>query len=151
MSLVQLFVNLVLLIIDDGGGGDYDYFTADMPEVTPGIGLDNESGAFDSEQLRFGESSDEDSLVHAKNEVDSDRILINREQAEVDHIHSRLNSLSDEMSHAIDEDLVHHYQSQISLLEGDLSAHESRLEQARADLEVHQQAEYDLEDKIKQG
>lgn len=105
------------------------------------------------EQMRFGESSDEVqqyeySLNHAKSEVDSDRISVSREQAEVDHTRNRLNVLSDQISHEPNEDLRNSYQSEMSSVELELTSHEQKLEQARADLAVHQNAEHDAEDKL---
>lgn len=119
-----------------------------LPEVNPEIPLDSDF------EPRFGDESSEiqqyeNSLSHAKSEVDADRILLNKEQAEVDDAHFRLNRLSDQISHETNENLVNSYQSEMSSVEAELSSHQQKLEQVRADLSAHQQAEYEAEDKLK--
>jgi hypothetical protein len=140
-------------------------FDIDIPEISPGLSIDNEfsplleptafidDNVLESDSLRFGDSSEiqqyQYELKHAKGLVDADRLLVNREQAEVDSIHGRLNSLSDTASHESNENLAHEYHNHISALELDLSSHQRKLEQARADLATHQAAEFNFEDKLK--
>lgn len=109
----------------------------------------------ESDQMRFGQSSEiqqyEDLLSRAKSVVDTDRRLLNTEQAEVDDAHFRLNSLFDQINHEPNEGLAHSYQNEMLSVETELSSHQQKLEQARADLAVHQQAEFDLEDKLREA
>jgi hypothetical protein len=105
--------------------------------------------------VRFGESSEvqqyEVDLKRAKNLVDTDRLLINGEESEITSIHGRLNSLSDMANHDSNENDYYHHHSQTSDLESELSSHKHKLEQARADLSIHQAAEYNIQDKIKEA
>lgn len=112
------------------------------------------NNTYESNSVRFGESSEvqqyELELKGAKNLVDADRLLVNREQAEVDSIYSRLNSLSDMTNHEANRNLAHEYHNQTSALELDMSTHQRKLEQARAALSMHQAEEYKIQDKIKE-
>lgn len=103
-----------------------------IPEFIPEITLDSDS------ETRFGDLPEiqqyEDSLSHAKSEVDADRTLLNKKQAEVDDAYFRLNKLSDQISYETNENLVNSYQSEMSSIEGELPSIERELVQVRADL-----------------
>lgn len=171
LAMFGMFLDLLnhladILNSDDDWQLDQDT-EIDIPETTSEIAPDDESSTFPeqdwpihhdtsgSEHILFGGSPEvqhyEDSLSHAKFEVDSDRMLLNKEEREVDSIHSRLITSSDQINHEPNEDFVHIYQSEMSSVETELISHQQKLEQARADLAAHQEAEYDAEDKLREA
>jgi hypothetical protein len=152
----------ILNIFNENHGHSDQHFDIDMPDLFPDTSIDErivhsaatpsfaDSDTHHVDGLRFGDDLQnyQDELRPAKNLVDYDRRVVSNEQAEVDSINSRINSLSDMSNHEPNQDLAREYQNQISGLELDLSSHEHKLAQARADLSTHQAAEYQIEDKI---
>lgn len=122
-----------------------------FPESHPS-GHDN---MLDADSVRFGDSSNiqqyELELKLAKDQVDADRRLVSVEQAQADSARSRMNQLSDQANHEPNDNLARGYREQMIGAEAELEAHQRKLEQARADLAIHQQAEYDAEDKLREA
>ncbi len=111
--------------------------------------------ALGSDSVRFGDSANiqqcELELRLAKDRVDADRRLISAEQAQADSARSRMNQLSDQANHEPNDNLARSYREQMIGAQAELEAHQRKLEQARADLAIHQQAEYDAEDKLRRA